>query len=140
MTRNSFIQRLIKYWVAVTSLPIVYAFGKYIIPPKSPEVGLMKFPAGKRSTYSPGTTRLIKEGKTVLFVRETSSGQIKSFSAKCTHLGCIVELQEDQELIRCNCHGSIFDLDGNNISGPAPKPLQPYRVEIRDDEVIVSSL
>jgi len=83
---------------------------------------------------------MIREGKTALFVRETPSGQIRSFSAKCTHLGCIVELREDEQRIRCNCHGSIYDLDGNNIAGPAPRPLPPYRVEIRDGEVIVSSL
>jgi len=118
----------------------VYVLMSYITPPKSSEISRLKISAGKRTGYSPGTIRMIREGKTALFVRETPSGQIRSFSAKCTHLGCIVELREDEQRIRCNCHGSIYDLDGNNIAGPAPRPLPPYRVEIRDGEVIVSSL
>jgi len=133
-------QRILTYWAAITSLPIVYVVGKYLVPPLPPAREHVTISGGKRSSYSPGSVRKIREGRTALFVRETPSGQISSFSAKCTHLGCIVEYRESDEKIHCNCHGSVFDLNGNNLSGPATRPLQPYRVEIRNDEVIITDL
>ncbi len=140
MTRKSFIHKIITYWTAITSMPVFYAMIRYVTPPNPPSSGQLIISGGKRSSYTPGTVRMVREGKDAFFVRESPSGQIKSFSAKCTHLGCLVEYREDQGRIRCNCHGSVFDLDGNNISGPAPAPLRPARVEIRNDEVIITVL
>jgi Rieske Fe-S protein len=71
---------------------------------------------------------------------QAGEGQIKAFSAVCTHLGCIVEYKSDEQKFRCNCHGSVFDLQGKNIGGPAPAPLKPYRVEIKADNVIISQI
>lgn len=140
MTRKSFIQRVLKYWTAISSLPVVYGIISYLTPPKPPDTSQLKISAGKRDEYTPGSIRMIRDGKTAVIVKTTASGQIRSFSAKCTHLGCIVELQEEEDRIRCNCHGSIFDMDGNNVTGPATKPLEPYRVEIKNGEVVVSRL
>lgn len=140
MNRKNFIQRILTYWAAISSMPVLYVLASYVVPPKPSSTRQLKIDGGKRSSYKPGTIRMIKQGRTALFVRETPSGQLKSFSAKCTHLGCIVEYREDLGKIRCNCHGSLYDLNGNNISGPAPRPLPPYRVEIQNDEVVITTL
>lgn len=46
-----------------------------------------------------------------------------ALSSVCTHLGCITRYLPDENLIACPCHGSRFDLDGEVLSGPAPRPL-----------------
>jgi Rieske Fe-S protein len=46
-----------------------------------------------------------------------------ALSAVCTHLGCITRYLSDEKAIACPCHGSRFDLEGNVVHGPAPRPL-----------------
>ena len=41
----------------------------------------------------------------------------------CTHMGCIPNLSAAGDRFLCPCHGSVFDLDGNVLKGPAPEPL-----------------
>jgi Rieske Fe-S protein len=54
--------------------------------------------------------------------------KIKVLSSHCTHLGCIINKEENGRLI-CPCHGSEFDLNGNAVKGPAYKPLPSYPFE-----------
>lgn len=62
-----------------------------------------------------------------------------ALSAVCTHLGCTVKFEPDQNRIHCACHGGIYDpKTGRNVSGPPPKPLRAYKVKIAPDSVIVS--
>src|SRR6266705_3251790 len=41
------------------------------------------------------------------------NGDIRAFLAVCTHEGCPLGWNPQQHLIRCPCHGSAFDTDGN---------------------------
>jgi Rieske Fe-S protein len=61
-----------------------------------------------------------------IFVRRLSEHSFDSLSAVCTHQGCIVDPSGIG--FRCPCHGSSYDRDGNNIVGPAPSPLERFRV------------
>lgn len=54
----------------------------------------------------------------------------------CTHLGCTVNVTPT-ELV-CPCHGSIFDIRGNVLKGPADRPLARYGVEVRGENVVVT--
>ena len=68
----------------------------------------------------------------------TPSGELRAFSATCTHLNCIVQYRDDIGHIWCACHNGHFDLNGLNISGPPPAPLEAYTVNVREDEIVVS--
>jgi cytochrome b6-f complex iron-sulfur subunit len=57
---------------------------------------------------------------------EVESGRIRAQTAVCTHLGCTVNAVETG--YSCPCHGSRYDLEGNNVAGPAPSPLDFYPV------------
>jgi cytochrome b6-f complex iron-sulfur subunit len=138
MKRKSFIQKALNVWAAIASLPVLYAIVRYVVPSSNADAAPVSVSVGKRSEFSPGIVKLVREGKYPFFVRETGSGLIESFSARCSHLGCIVQYIEDDDRFRCNCHGSLFDENGTNLTGPAIRPLQPYRVEIRGDEVVVT--
>ncbi|MBZ7987226.1 Rieske 2Fe-2S domain-containing protein [Campylobacter canadensis] len=49
----------------------------------------------------------------------------------CTHLGCIPAFHKDEQKFVCACHGGQFDINGKNISGPPPRPLEipPFAVD-----------
>ena len=60
--------------------------------------------------------------------------EVVSFSQKCTHLGCVVFYQTDEQRWHCPCHNGNFDTrTGAVLSGPPPRPLGRIIVEIRDD-------
>lgn len=60
-------------------------------------------------------------------------------SARCTHLGCTVQLVNLKEAkggfeFHCPCHGSKFRADGSNFAGPAPRPLYYYKLSVAADD------
>jgi cytochrome b6-f complex iron-sulfur subunit len=78
------------------------------------------FRAGDPGDYPEGTIRFNKEKKAYVV---GGPGGVFALSAVCTHLGCITRFLSDQNIIACPCHGSRFDLEGNVVEGPAPRPL-----------------
>ena len=62
---------------------------------------------------------------------------VVAFSQKCTHLGCVVYFDPDEQRWHCPCHEGNFDVRaGTVISGPPTRPLGRIDVEIRDDSTI----
>jgi Rieske Fe-S protein len=53
----------------------------------------------------------------------TRGNETHVYSASCTHLGCTLNYDVVSQRLRCPCHGSIFDLSGKWLSGPAKKDL-----------------
>ncbi len=57
----------------------------------------------------------------------------------CTHLGCTPNILFSESKIKCPCHGSGFRFNGINFEGPAPRPLERYKVYIDpvDGQIVV---
>ncbi len=55
----------------------------------------------------------------------------------CTHLGCPPNWLAGEQKFKCPCHGSGFYISGINFEGPAPRPLERFRVAIADDGQIM---
>jgi Rieske Fe-S protein len=71
-------------------------------------------------------------------VTQPSEGDLKAFTAICTHQGCLVSEVVDQEIV-CRCHGSTFSIvDGAVIQGPADVGLTPEAISIRDGSVTLA--
>ncbi len=67
-------------------------------------------------------------------------GRIYALSATCTHLGCTVNWFEDLRTFVCPCHGSEYHGNGVNFAGPAPRPLDRFRIEVNvDGELVVDT-
>ena len=73
-------------------------------------------------------------GEPVIVARPTQD-TVVAFSAICTHQGCTVKPEAAE--IRCPCHGSTYDLAGENTGGPAPSPLPPVDVTVTDGMVVI---
>jgi cytochrome b6-f complex iron-sulfur subunit len=61
-----------------------------------------------------------------------------ALSAVCTHLTCTVRFDSETGTLFCPCHNGRFDLGGNVLSGPPPRPLETYAVAVSGADVIVS--
>ncbi|WP_078971115.1 Rieske (2Fe-2S) protein [Streptomyces chattanoogensis] len=88
---------------------------------------------GKASEIPKGGGKIFKAEQVV--VTQPEDGQFKAFSAVCTHAGCIVG-EVAGGTINCLCHGSKFDItDGSVEDGPATKPLEPAKVNVKGGSV-----
>jgi len=65
-----------------------------------------------------------------VIVIRVADGDIRAFSGTCTHLDCIVEYQNSARRIWCNCHNGEYNLQGQQVAGPPPRPLEPFRVDL----------
>ncbi|HNK16044.1 MAG TPA: ubiquinol-cytochrome c reductase iron-sulfur subunit [Nitrospira sp.] len=71
-----------------------------------------------------------KSQKAVWAVKQADGG-VRVFSPICTHLGCGYRWDDGEKKFLCPCHGSVFDVNGKVLGGPAPRPLDllPSKVE-----------
>lgn len=63
--------------------------------------------------------------------------RLVALSIICTHLGCIPSWLPNDRKFKCPCHGSGFKQDGTNFEGPAPRPLERFKIYLDGDQVIV---
>ena len=122
-------------FVATVFYPVV----RYIIPPEVPESALNSVTLAFNADDVPSNTgRIFKFGNRPGLLVKTPSGELRAFSARCTHLDCTVQYREDLSHIWCACHNGHFDLSGRNIAGPPPEPLPTYDVNVRGTQIVVS--
>jgi menaquinol-cytochrome c reductase iron-sulfur subunit len=76
--------------------------------------------------------------KTSTWLVKNSAGQVTAFAPTCTHLGCAYHWEADEKSFICPCHSSVFDIAGNVMSGPAPRPLDQLPVQIENGKVLVN--
>jgi cytochrome b6-f complex iron-sulfur subunit len=82
---------------------------------------------------------MFKFGSSPAMLIHGADGSWVAFSAVCTHLGCTVKFEPELNRIHCSCHGGVYDPHtGKNVSGPPPKPLKAYKVNVGATNVVVS--
>jgi cytochrome b6-f complex iron-sulfur subunit len=88
---------------------------------------------------APGTALMFKFGSAPALLIHHKDDTWVAMSAVCTHLGCTVQFQPDQDRIYCACHGGVYDMKtGVNVSGPPPKPLKLFKTAVNEEAVVVS--
>ncbi|HBA41252.1 MAG: Rieske (2Fe-2S) protein [Deltaproteobacteria bacterium RIFCSPLOWO2_02_56_12] len=94
------------------------------------------FKAGFPSDYAVGeVSDKYKQEQRVWIVREETG--IYAVFAKCTHLGCTPRWQASENKFKCPCHGSGFFKTGLNFEGPAPRPLDRFKIGVGEDGQLV---
>jgi len=121
-------------WLGSTFYPII----SYLTPPKSAEANVNSLNAGLITDISLNSSKILKFGRIPVILIRKEDGEFRAFNATCTHLDCIVQYKNDSKQIYCACHNGFYDLHGQNVSGPPPRPLQEFEVNIVRDEIIVS--
>ena len=118
---------------------VFYPVGRYLVPPEVGEstAGTVTLPV-KLDDVKPNSGQIFKFGSRPGILVRTSTGELRAFSAVCTHLNCTVQYRPDLSHIWCACHNGHYDLNGKNIEGPPPRPLDGFVVNARGGQIVVS--
>lgn len=137
MDRRSFIKWSFIGWAAF--IASVGGYGSMLVRYLFPNVlfePIQTFRAGTPDMYEPGVSERFKEKHGVWIVRDQES--IVALSTVCTHLGCTPNFSPAEGKFKCPCHGSGFYTTGINFEGPAPRPLERFKITLSDEgEIIV---
>lgn len=138
MKRRNFIDIFFGGSLLATIAAFVYPVVRYVLPSKSAGVVQNSVTAAKAGELAPNTAKVFKFGSAPAVLVNTSEGTLVALSAICTHLTCTVRYDGDTGTLFCPCHNGRFDLSGNVLSGPPPRPLETYAVEVSGPDIIVS--
>jgi Rieske Fe-S protein len=123
--------------VAASLVSFLYPIFKFVLPPRTPE-GDSELLVAKANELAPNSAKIFPFGERPGILIRKSDGTYVALSAVCTHLNCTVQYRPREQNIWCACHNGVYNLQGQNLSGPPPRPLEEFDVHIRGDEVIVS--
>ena len=137
-TRRQFLDYLLGTSAFATFAAIFYPIFKFMIPPQVIEAQQNSVVAAKANEIPVNSGKIFKFGSKPGIIIRTQTGDLKAFSATCTHLDCIVQYQPDAKNILCACHNGLYDLTGKNVGGPPPRPLEEYTVNVKGDDIIVT--
>ena len=65
--------------------------------------------------------------------------EVVALSEKCTHLGCRVPFCDSSGQFECPCHGTVFNRAGDPVTGPAPRGMDRYAVEVVDGIIVIKT-
>ena len=136
--RRRVLNWLLRLWGGGVLGSIFYPVARYLSPPDIPEAATLSVSAGSARTLMPNSGRVVPFGSRPAIIIRTPTGQLRAFSATCTHLDCTVQYRPDMQRIWCACHNGQYDLNGLNVAGPPPRPLDPYDVNVTDDEITIA--
>jgi Rieske Fe-S protein len=106
-----------------------------------PAIPLDDLPEGEPT---PVTIRVAREDgysqavdRQIVFLVRTGDAQVAGLSSTCTHLGCRVSWDATAQVLKCPCHGGVFDRTGAVRAGPPPAPLPTIQTRLEGNQVLV---
>jgi Rieske Fe-S protein len=138
-TRRRFINWFLGTSTGAFLVAVLYPVSRYLVPPEVGEstAGTVTL-AIKPDDVRPNTGQIFKFGSRPGILVRTAAGELRAFSAVCTHLNCTVQYRPDVSHIWCACHNGHYDLNGKNVEGPPPRPLDTFVVNVRGNQIVVS--
>jgi Rieske Fe-S protein len=139
-TRRSFLNIALGGCGLAVAGSVAYPLVSFIQPPENAESQRTSTTLDKKfSEIQPGDWSIFRFGnKPGIWIMRENDGEneLLAYSATCTHLNCIVEYLPEDNILFCPCHKGSFDINGVNISGPPPKPLDKFVVQVKEDDSI----
>lgn len=149
MQRRTFLKGLVAALNSLVALALAIPGAAYLLTPvlrRQPggwiEIGREQDfdkDAVTKTTYryidAAGYTR--EEKRAFAWVRRQENGEIIALSPKCTHMGCNVAWVQANARFECPCHGGIYDINGQVIAGPPPRPLDRYPIKIENERIFI---
>lgn len=135
LNRREFLSYLSLAWITFTAavagmLGLIFRF-------TFPNVNFdpeMEFIAGRVRDYEEGIDERWKNVHGVWISKQ--DGKLVALSNICTHLGCIPNWLPAELKFKCPCHGSGFYSSGINFEGPAPRPLERFKIGLNEEGLI----
>jgi Rieske Fe-S protein len=135
--RREVLDWLLGTWLAGVLASVLYPIARYLVPPETPEAATQSVSGGTLADLAPNSARIVPFGAAPVILVRTASGDLRAFAATCTHLDCTVQYRADLEHFWCACHNGHYDLNGRNISGPPPRPLDGFDVNVSNDDIVI---
>jgi Rieske Fe-S protein len=136
--RRRIVEVLLGSGLLASLVSFIYPLLRYLIPPPVADLGGDEVIASKVGDLKLNGSKIFRFGTRPALLLMTPEGEYRALSAVCTHLSCTVQYRNDLRQIWCACHNGLYDLNGRNISGPPPRPLEAFQVHVRGDEIVVS--
>ena len=136
--RRRFVEVLLGSGLVASIVSFLYPVLRYLVPPAVANLGGDEIVACKVGDLKPNSSKVFPFGSRPGLLVLTQQGEYRAVSAVCTHLGCTVQYRAESHQVWCACHNGFYDLNGRNISGPPPRPLEEFDVHVRGAEVVVS--
>lgn len=145
--RRHWLVRTLEGGIAATFVALLYPVARFLRPREATVSGATEIVAPYRvhelRPDSDGRAPAPFDfGGTPCLLFKKADNEVKAFNAICTHTDCTVEYRAAKGDIFCACHNGVYNLDGQNVSGPPPRPLEEYNVALRgkpgQEEIIVS--
>ena len=139
-------------WAVITGALTLPAAIYLLAPPRSARKRADWVEAGDISHLQPNTpeefvfrkTRLdgwkVSAEKSTAWVIRKDGGEVVAFTPQCTHLGCAYSYDNKNKEFLCPCHTSTFGLDGKVLTGPAPRALDRYEVQIAGSKLLLGQV
>lgn len=138
-TRRGFLDLVLGLLGAISAIGVVYPVGMYLWPRVDKKDGgetrAMKLPVGDVPI---GEAKFIRFLNKPAVIMRPNEQEIYALSAVCTHLGCVVKWNDAGKDLFCPCHGGKFDVKGNVLGGPPPKPLPSFTAKIENEYIVVA--
>ncbi len=137
-SRRKFIKIVLGGGIAASIASFLYPVMRYLVPPPTADLGADQVLAATLQELKPNSAKIFRFGSRPGLLLRTAEGEYRAMSAVCTHLNCTVQYRNDLRQVWCACHNGTYDLNGRNVSGPPPRPLELYDVHVRGQEIYVS--
>ena len=152
MSRNNFVKVVIGFlgsiMGAIIGIPSIFylispALKKQAAEATIPLGSIENFPIGTPSLFTftrtnvNGWERTVNSYGIYVYRKSGLEDDIKVYSNVCTHLSCRVTWDEEIQNYVCPCHAGYFDINGEVISGPPPRPLDEYETHVEDGNLTI---
>ena len=148
-TRRRFFQLVIKASAGFIGLSLAVPLVGYVISPALKRRAQQWVDVAAAEELSPGVPKQLEYVATVqdgyletktqkaLWAVKQPDGQVTVFSPMCTHLGCGYHWDGAAQQFKCPCHGSVYDISGRVLAGPAPRPLDALPSKVDNGRLLV---
>lgn len=134
--RRNFLNIAVGGSAAAFAVAMGYPVARFIEPRPPAQTGPVS--VGKVEEFALGSVKTVLVHDRPVLVARAPDGQIRAFSAICTHLQCIVGYSAERNQIECPCHQGVYSVEGQRLSGPPPRNLEEMGVTITDGAVVVT--
>jgi len=135
MKRRTFLQSLLAAFGTVSVASFAYPLLRFLAPPADAKKE-KKFMLAKRDIPVGSSLVVLVNEKPVIVINQQGKGYV-ALSSVCTHLGCLVGYDKAGSILICPCHGGTYDLEGNVLSGPPPRPLAKIPLKVEGEQLII---
>ena len=136
MTRRELLKNGWKLGGAALAIAAGWTFYESLRP-LAAKSGGAKLSLGNLDTFAADTATYVSDGR--LYVTNAGGKALFALSQRCPHLGCRVPFCESSGRFECPCHGSVYDIAGEYVSGPAPRGMDRFPLTLEAGTVVADT-